>query len=348
MFGVMLVTTVAARAETWRWHHVLHVANAPPVNAESNIDVGPNGISWSYTAPLQGKEIVIETCRAALGDVQQASAYRTGGSVWFLIRLKHNRTAACASGRREIAAIPGDDYDELRRIAAAVNRALPRDRVATPQPTPAPRAPSPTPRAATPSPAQTPRTTPTPSLTPRAAASARPSPRATPAAVPDVPPRLLTRGTSNLAIGHSGVARVRVTVAADGRPEQATIVSVTDRELAGAALETAASSTYAPATKNGKPLAAPYVATFSFTGDDPAMSSIPVWRRSPLPSPSPSPTPEPTPTPTPTPAPTPTPTAIPTATPTPTPKPTRPAGAPVLSPVRRQTPTPRPTPMPTP
>ena len=294
VLGVMLATAAGVRAETWRWHHVLHVANAAPVNAQSTVDVGASEISWSYTAPLQGRDVVIETCRAPLNDVLQASAYRTGSTVWFLIRLKRDRTANCVSGHREIAAIPGDDYDELRRIAAAVNHALPRDRA------PATSAPTPEPRTTSPSPSPTPRAAPSPSRTPRAA-NASASPRATPAPVFDVPPHLLTRGSSNLAIGHSGVARVRVTVAADGTPEQATIVSVTDRAIAAAALETAASSTYAPATKNGKPLSAPYVATFSFTGEDPATSSIPVWRRSPLPTPSPSPTPEPTPTPKPSP-----------------------------------------------
>jgi len=329
VLGVMLVTADAALAQTWRWYHVLHVANEPPVNAQATVDVAANEISWSYTAPLQGRQIIIASCRAASSDVQQTSAYVNGGQVYFLIRLKPNRTASCDSGRKEIAAIPGDDYGEIRRIAAAVNGALSGGHAsptATSRPTPEPRAASPS---------------------PHAAPSESASPRGTPAPVPDVPPRLLTRGTSSLAIGHGGVARVRVTIAADGSPEEASIVSVTDRRLAAAALEIAASSTYAPATKNGKPLSAPYVATFSISGEDPATSSIPVWRRSPLPAPMPTETPSPSPTPTPTPAPTPTatPTPAPTPTPTATPRPTPEPGSPLLKRLRKPTPTPTPTPV---
>jgi len=96
----------------------------------------------------------------------------------------------------------------------------------------------------------------------------------------DSPPRLLTRGSSKLAIGHKGVALVRIFVTADGTPQQASVISTNNPLLTAAAIETAASSTYAPATKFGRPVGANYVATFSFDGEDPADAAIPVWKRS--------------------------------------------------------------------
>jgi hypothetical protein len=96
------------------------------------------------------------------------------------------------------------------------------------------------------------------------------------------PPRLVKRGTSRLAIGQTGTAQVKVLVSANGSPQEATVVSTSNPELTAAAIETAISSTYTPATRNGQSVAANYVATFTFNGLDPATESIPVWRR-PLP-----------------------------------------------------------------
>lgn len=130
------------------------------------------------------------------------------------------------------------------------------------------------------------------------------APGASPNPVPaSVPARLVTRGASRLALGERGVAVVRVSVSADGAPEEATIVSITNRKLTAAAIEIAVSSTYSAATKFGRPVASTYLATFRFNGEDPTSASVPVWRRSPLPSPSPSGMPPPaTPAPTATPA----------------------------------------------
>ncbi len=108
---------------------------------------------------------------------------------------------------------------------------------------------------------------------------------------PVVPARLVKRGSSRLALGQSGTAIVRVTIAADGTPQDATVVSMTNKQLAPAAIETAVSSTYTPAMQSGRPISAQYVATFSFTGEDPALSAIPVWKRPPSPTPAPAPSP---------------------------------------------------------
>lgn len=110
------------------------------------------------------------------------------------------------------------------------------------------------------------------------------APRSTPR---DEPARLTQRGSSRLAIGKKGEARVRVRVSARGMPLNAAIVAVSNPDLVAAALEIAVSSTYAPAIQNGRPVDADYIAAFQFDGDDPALSSIPVWER-PTPAPSPS------------------------------------------------------------
>ena len=126
------------------------------------------------------------------------------------------------------------------------------------------------------------------------------APGASPNPVPaSVPARLVTRGASRLAIGERGVAMVRVLVSANGAPEEATIVSITNRKLTAAAIETAVSSTYSAAVKFGRPVTSTYIATFSFSGEDPTSASVPVWRRSPLPSPAPTVAPTPAPTATP-------------------------------------------------
>lgn len=131
---------------------------------------------------------------------------------------------------------------------------------------------------------------------PAPGAPAATSPQPVPASVPA---RLVTRGASRLAVGERGVAVVRVLVDASGAPQEASIVSITNRKLTAAAIETAISSTYSAAMKFGRPVTSDYIATFSFSGEDPANAFIPVWRRSPLPSPSPSATPAPAPTATP-------------------------------------------------
>ena len=105
-------------------------------------------------------------------------------------------------------------------------------------------------------------------------------------AAPIIPARLIKRGSSRLAIGETGTAIVRVSIAEDGTPQEASIVSITNKALTAAAIETAVSSTYVPATQSGRAIAAKYIATFSFDGEDPALSSIPVWKRPPSPTPA--------------------------------------------------------------
>lgn len=406
-------------AQTWHWDSLTHGADGAPLRAQSTVALTASEVSFSYTAIAPGattsarnRQIVIASCRAALSDVARATATRAGGRVFFLIELKPQRPADCNSGKKTIAALPGDDYDQVNRIADAVNHACcsaggpaataNRRRIAAVRPsaTPTP-GPASSPNPASPAPSASPndrspirlqdwteseglfvfvrvhnagnvpvtitdgevldcqrvdvgcgafsrkpvlnahttRTVATvastgqqqaPSfsyrytaafgdrsvsrsgsstkaraararpITPSESRSAealvigglgRPPNAPGPSPIPSTAARLLKRGSSRLAIGQTGVALVRVTVAANGTPTEASIVSITNRRLTAAAIETAVSSTYAPATKGGRPSTADYVATFSFNGEDPATASVPVWRRVPLPQPSPSPTP---------------------------------------------------------
>jgi hypothetical protein len=97
-------------------------------------------------------------------------------------------------------------------------------------------------------------------------------------------PQLIRRGSSSLAIGKHGRAIVRINVDATGVPQNAAIVSISNRALIAAALQTAVSSGFTPAKLNGRPVTADYVATFQFDGTDP-QSNTPVWRlATPLPS----------------------------------------------------------------
>jgi hypothetical protein len=126
-----------------------------------------------------------------------------------------------------------------------------------------------------------------------AIAASRTSGPAQPSPELDAPARLTQRGSSRLAIGHTGQARVRVRVSAKGMPLNASIVSISNPALIAAALETAVSSSYAPAVRKGRPVDEDYIATFQFDGQDPALSQIPIWERpqSPLPNSAPSPGP---------------------------------------------------------
>jgi outer membrane biosynthesis protein TonB len=454
LLAAIVATTGVVNAETWQWQYLAHIANSEPLKAQATVAVSQNEITTSYTATIRNRQTVISSCRAALADVEKATAVRTEGQVFFLVQLKPRRAAECSSGREPVAALPGDDFNAVSRVADLVNRSVVRAapsatprRVAAAPPPPSPK-PKPRVAAVTPStPAPTPTPTPTPSPTPRAATpaptpsptqrAASPSPvassrialatqrirvidwveneglfmfvrvhnigpqpvtigegqvwncknvdvgcgkigsgttvaphdtvtiatiastdqRATPSftyhyaastgtnvVVHDntslkkrpvryppmsgqdvraaeavalgglrspgpgqqaptlTPPRLIKRGSSRLAIGQHGTALVRVLVAANGTPQEATIVSITNRQLSAAAIETAVSSQFTPATKNGQPVAGNYVATFSFDGEDPDLSTVPVWRRVPMPassSPSPSASPSSSPSPTP-------------------------------------------------
>ena len=128
----------------------------------------------------------------------------------------------------------------------------------------------------------------------RPSAPAQPSPSAQPSPLIDGPAHLTQRGSSRLAIGQTGQARVRVRVSAKGMPLNASIVSISNPALVAAALETAVSSVYAPAVRNGRPVDEDYIATFQFDGQDPALSQIPIWKRPLSPDSSPAPSPGPT------------------------------------------------------
>ena len=406
--GVLFAaTTLAADAQTWHWTYVTRTPNSPLLTAQSSVAISGNRVEMSYTVPLQDRQVVIESCRANLHDISEATTIRTSGTSYLLVRFK--QTAVCASGQQPGIALPADDAKLINRVAAAINQTCCTAGAIAAAPTPAAKptpaaspAPSPAPTAApaaspSPSSAPTPRPSPTPlreavrnwvendgifwfvrlrNAGPAAVAPAgevfdcrdvaigcgafartviapgatatvatiastsygtvptftyrytfaqgpdavsgsgssrkrlpsgearmsaqdvraaqafalnqfeSPAPRATSAASVH-PPRLVKRGSSRLAIGQTGTAVVRLTIAPDGTPQEAAIVSVTNKQLTAAAIETAVSSTYAPATQNGRTVEAKYIATFSFDGQDPALSAIPLWKRSPLPAPSP-------------------------------------------------------------
>jgi hypothetical protein len=106
--------------------------------------------------------------------------------------------------------------------------------------------------------------------------------------LPDRSAHLTVRGSSRLAIGRKGSATVRVKVSTAGLPLQAQIVRISDRALAPAAIETAVTSTYAPAIQSGRPSESEYVVEFHFAGDDPSLAGVPVWKRAPIPTPLPT------------------------------------------------------------
>jgi Gram-negative bacterial TonB protein C-terminal len=448
VLAMVIAMTGISSAQTWHWQYVAHPANSAPINAQSTVILSPSEVSIAYTAPIEHRNAVIESCRVALSDVQHVTAVRTRGPIFLVIQLKPQRTANCESGRRPVAAIPGDDFTVVSQVAGAINQACctvkaPPNvaRAATPSPSAKPRVaarpPSPPPTAkprvvaqASPTPPPTPAPTPTPTPAPRtpaptatpapptpapspsrpagarledwvenqglfmfvrvrnfgkqsvtidsgeildcknvdsgcgplphrftldpystatiatvastgqlpsfsyrysadqgkftgsgsstkrpparvarmsadavrsaeaAAISALRSPgpgaaEATPSTYTYTPPRLTKRGSSRLGIGQTGTAQVRLLIAPNGSPQEATIVSITNRALTAAAIETAVSSSYAPAMRNGQPVPANYVATFSFNGEDPATADVPVWRRSAPPVPAGPPSPGP-------------------------------------------------------
>jgi hypothetical protein len=136
-----------------------------------------------------------------------------------------------------------------------------------------------------------------------------------PAAPAYVSPKLARRGSTRLGVGQRGEAMVRVGVGRDGTAQYATIISISNRALTAAALETAVSSTYSAAMRDGRPVDGNYVASFKFDGLDPALSSIPVWRQSVTAAASPAPTPSASLSPTATPVRTPVPTPAATSSP---------------------------------
>lgn len=449
VFGLMLVTTAASEAQTWRWTYVTSTPNSPFVAAQSTVSIAANTIHMTYTIPLQKRQVVIEACDANLHDVQDATTIRSVGTTYLVIRFKPDRSASCVNGKQSSVALPTVNRRYVSTIATAINascctvatgtptprphpavtgvatpaaiaraapstpsarpaRATPSARPAAPEPRHSTPPPKPAPSTATATPGPTPAPTALPSA---AAASPSPSPattalqhwvennglfwfvrirnssrvRLTPvgdvfdcrnvdvgcgpftptelepgsaatvatiasvnhdaaasfkyrftagdtahvisgvgssAATPprsvarmsaaelraaqadamsrlrapgetqatrvaqSSPARLVKRGSSRLAIGQSGTALIRLMIAANGTPEEATIVSITNKALTAAAIETAVSSTYAPAMQNGRAVAGKYVATFSFDGEDPALASVPVWKRSPSPAPA--------------------------------------------------------------
>lgn len=82
-----------------------------------------------------------------------------------------------------------------------------------------------------------------------------------------VPPKLQTRGTNTTSITGKGTVTIKVFVHANGKTDVPTVVTKsTNHGDDAAALEIARTSTYKPATKDGKPADAFYTFVLSFSG----------------------------------------------------------------------------------
>ncbi len=126
-----------------------------------------------------------------------------------------------------------------------------------------------------------------------------------------VAPKLLTDSAATYPAGHGETASVvlELTIGIDGAVSDAKVTTSGGDDFDAAAIAAAKGLVFAPATRDGQPIAAKI--RFRYELSPPASST---------PTPTPNPTP-PTPTPNPTPTPTPTPNPTPTPTPTPTPAP---------------------------
>jgi tetratricopeptide (TPR) repeat protein len=82
-----------------------------------------------------------------------------------------------------------------------------------------------------------------------------------------VPPKLVSRGTNTAPIAGKGTVTIKVFVHANGKADvPSTVSKTTNAQDNAAALEIAKSSTYKPASKDGKPTDAFYTFILSFTG----------------------------------------------------------------------------------
>ncbi|HYZ15880.1 MAG TPA: hypothetical protein VE591_05745, partial [Candidatus Acidoferrum sp.] len=204
ILAMLIATTGTGSAQTWSWQYVAHPANSAPINAHSTVVLSPSEVSIEYSAPIEHRNAVIESCRVALNDVQHVAAVRTRGPIFLVIQLKPQHTANCDSGRRPVAAIPGDDFNVVSQVAGAINQACCSAKgpptvahAATPTPSAKPRVavrpPSPPPTAkprvvaqASPTPPPpTPKPTPPPTVAPTAT-PATPAPSPSPSGPPGI------------------------------------------------------------------------------------------------------------------------------------------------------------------
>ena len=253
LLGIVLALLVigarSAEAQTWQWQVVAHAPDAPAVSGETQVVLSPSDVTMSYSVTVQHRQVPISLCHAPLANIANAKAVRDAERSFLLLYLKPQASASCNSGPQPVAMVPVTDDGMVTRVAAAINHAC-----------------------CTPIVAARPTGSPAPTVQPSPRRSDAPQP-----AVVDA--RLVRRGSSSLAGGQGGVAVVRVALGADGLPQDASIVSISNRRLVAAALETAVSSTYAPAMRQGRAVAGTYVATFQFAAEHSAAVSIPARRR---------------------------------------------------------------------
>jgi hypothetical protein len=251
--GILLVLLAlgarSAAAQTWQWQVVVRAPDTPPVSGETQVVLSPSDVTMSYSVNVQQHQVPISQCRTPLANIANAKAVRAAEHSFLLLYLKPQASAACISGPQPVAMVPVTDDGMVTRVAAVINHAC-----------------------CTPIVAARPAESPPPAIQPSPRRSDAPQP-----AVVDA--RLVRRGSSSLAGGQAGVAVVRVALGADGLPHDASIVSISNRRLVAAALETAVSSTYSPATRQGRAVAGTYVATFQFAAAHAAAPSTPVSRR---------------------------------------------------------------------
>jgi hypothetical protein len=255
-FALTILIASPASAETWQWQNVLQVPGKSPMSTRSIVVLSPAGVSIVYSALISNSYQTVTWCKVDLHDIAAVETVPLNGRNFLRLRLKPQRFAQCDSGSEPIAIAPIPDEAAASGAVAAIGQACCTRSLPNATPTPSP------------------------------PASKAPAPSAA-----FVPARLVHRGSSRLAIGQKGTAVLRVSVGANGMPQNATIVKISNPLLVAAAIETAISSTYSPAARNGRPVSDTYIAMFSFDGEDPAQASIPVWERNRSPSPSATATP---------------------------------------------------------
>jgi hypothetical protein len=270
-----LAATCAAGAQTWSWTYANSGEYSSHGLSSATLDLERSEIKTSNRVALDGRPDVVYTCTVRLDDVSRAIAVHAGSNS-LLIALKPDRSANCAViGHPQSLVLRADDGALIDRVAAAINGACCTVAAAPPPTAPPPTArPEPFRRA---EPARRPEPVAAkPTAAPRVAeaATARPKPAQRSVALTEnSAPRLVRAGLSEPVPGKTGVIAIRVAVGANGSPQDASIVSSTNDDLDDAGIEIAASSTYAPAVRAGRPVPSDFILTISFSAGTPSVSA---------------------------------------------------------------------------
>lgn len=271
--AIALAAASPADARTWSWTYTDPGMQAHGLSS-ATLDLGSTQIKTSNRIPVAGHPDVVYTCTVLLEDVSRAIAVHAG-TTSLLIALKPDRTANCqVIGHPQSIVLRSDDGGAIDRIAGAIN-----DACCTVAAAPAPPSrPSLVPQAR-------------PSLAPPAHAAARseptvvrtvprpseksPEPTATrpPAVAGNAGPRLVRAGLSEPIPGKNGSIQIRVSLGPDGSPQDAAVLSSSNDDLDDAGVEIAASSTYAPAVRRGRPVASDFILTIEFRDGTPNVSA---------------------------------------------------------------------------